>query len=418
MNTEQTTTPQLDRHAIIAAIERAKQANVDASSIEGSNRSGYYTDPTAEEVRDSLIGHHVADLDAVRQELAAAMKEGEVGAGLPRPYAHGAGGQDNTYRFIPEENRPILRDFFLQVSKKETLNVLGSLMACVDEAKLVAKDGEMTFRVVDPAHVCMVEIKGSGAKGQACIGLDLVKVKAFTSKCDETVLFTDLADEHKLRLHDGNGIQRDMGLVDISNLAEPRFPNITLPTSFVAIREDVAGILKHAADISDHVCIATTDGAAVMSAEGDVDRVRKTVSKKVKGPDSRSLFSIDYLSKLVGTAPKGAELTFTLGTDYPVRIEWRISGRFDLSLLLAPRIEREEEPEPPVITCPDCKVASAHGIHDAACPKVYKPEQAPPDLTDEELAAEATEEQRLQEAEDHLDDLAEGAAADADPMEG
>ncbi len=56
----------------------------------------------------------------------------------------------------------------------------------------------------------------------------------------------------------------------------------------------------------------------------------------------KSMFSLDYFSKMVKASSTSENVSINLGTDYPVRLEFDIAeGKGHVVYLLAPRIESE-----------------------------------------------------------------------------
>jgi proliferating cell nuclear antigen len=56
----------------------------------------------------------------------------------------------------------------------------------------------------------------------------------------------------------------------------------------------------------------------------------------------RSLFPLDYFSNMVKAISSAQTVTLYLGTDYPVKMEFKIAGgKGEVKYLLAPRIESE-----------------------------------------------------------------------------
>jgi proliferating cell nuclear antigen len=142
--------------------------------------------------------------------------------------------------------------------------------------------------------------------------------------------------------------KRTMSLVDTDGMADPRVPALNLPASFAVPGDILMEAVKSCASISDHVRFTieadgTGLGAPVFTvlAQGDVDTwsasyqdevewVRRTADKHT------SLFPLDYLTNVLKTV-KQNRLTISLGTDYPIRLDWE--GVTKGTVLVAPRIE-------------------------------------------------------------------------------
>src|SRR5206468_8228172 len=80
---------------------------------------------------------------------------------------------------------------------------------------------------------------------------------------------------------------------------------------------------------------------------GDTDNVSHMVPKdlleELQSKEAvRSLFPLDYFSNMVKAISSAPTVTLYLGSDYPVKIEFKIAGgKGEVKFLLAPRIESE-----------------------------------------------------------------------------
>ena len=85
-----------------------------------------------------------------------------------------------------------------------------------------------------------------------------------------------------------------------------------------------------------------------MSCEGDMDQVHWKKAKKDLGAleaasSVRSLFPLEYFSNMLKSVSSGSAVTMHLGSDYPVRMEFKIAGeKGEARYLLAPRIESND----------------------------------------------------------------------------
>ena len=105
-------------------------------------------------------------------------------------------------------------------------------------------------------------------------------------------------------------------------------------------------VIKAMAVIGDKARFTVGKDGLELAAEGDTDKLRKTLEKKdgsthPEQPVS-SLFSLDYM-KDIARAMKGAgAVSVHLGQDHPIRFDFEIEG-IEASYLVAPRIEQDGE---------------------------------------------------------------------------
>ncbi|WP_445474077.1 proliferating cell nuclear antigen (pcna) [Methanococcoides methylutens] len=239
-------------------------------------------------------------------------------------------------------------DAYLLKDSIETLSVL------VDEARFRISPEGIAVRAVDPANVAMVSFDlvtdafEEFSADDCELGLDLSRVSdilAVADRDDKVQMELD-EDAKKLKIQIG-GFSYTLSLLDPSTIrAEPRIPQLDLPAEIVLNGKDLQKAVKAAEKISDHMSLGVEGENFFMEAEGDTDRVKLTMSRDqlidIKPNDTRSLFSLDYLSDIIKPASKSNEVTLHLGKDFPIKINFTIAnGAGTIGYLLAPRIESD-----------------------------------------------------------------------------
>ncbi len=128
--------------------------------------------------------------------------------------------------------------------------------------------------------------------------------------------------------------------------AEPTLPEFDLPAAVTVDRDAFQRGVKAADLVGDHVRIRMeADGdALVIESEGDIDAVTLELDgddiEILAAGDAGTLFSLDYLKKLVRTIPKGTTVTLNLGEDFPLILSYELAdGDGTVTRMLAPRIE-------------------------------------------------------------------------------
>ncbi|HYM39685.1 MAG TPA: proliferating cell nuclear antigen (pcna) [Thermoplasmata archaeon] len=234
---------------------------------------------------------------------------------------------------------------------KELVDVVSTL---VDEAKLNVGKDSVTVKAVDPAHVAMVDLSldrgafESYKAEEAELGLDMDKMKEILrlAKAGEAISIAHDEDKNRLVVTVGNTTRR-MSLVDTAGMSDPKVPSLNLPAKVVVRTDELRQAIRASESVSDHIALkASPEGFEVVS-EGDTDTVSHMVPKdlleELQAKDAvRSLFPLDYFSNMVKAISTAPTVALYLGTDYPVRMEFKIaSGKGEVKYLLAPRIESD-----------------------------------------------------------------------------
>ncbi len=244
--------------------------------------------------------------------------------------------------------------FKAKVKAEVLKTVLEAVQTLVDETKIHITPEGMSLKAVDPAHVAMVDLslgKGAFTEYKADdleMGLDLDKLKdilKLAGSGDEIGLEYK-EDTHRLIFRIGH-ITRRMALVDTTNMADPKVPNLSLPCQVVLLASELQQGIKASEAISDHIALIAEGDTFELVAEGDTDHVHLKLEgdelvKITASEKAKSLFSLDYFSNMAKVVKSGDSITLKLGTDYPVMIEFDIAdGAGHITYLLAPRIESE-----------------------------------------------------------------------------
>ncbi len=230
--------------------------------------------------------------------------------------------------------------------------VIEATSPLVDEAKFKITPEGVSIKAVDPAHVAMVDLQLkksafiSFKSDDMELGIDMDRFKEvlkLASGDDEVDLDYD-AEHHRLVIRVGNIVRR-MSLVDTSSMADPKVPKLDLPGHVTIAAGELDRGIKASEAVSDHVALVVDPEYFEVIAEGDTDAVNLKLMKEMLPAlktESRvkSLFSLDYFTKMVKAAKGSEGIHLNIGTDYPVKIEFDIAGgNGHVTYLLAPRIE-------------------------------------------------------------------------------
>jgi len=234
---------------------------------------------------------------------------------------------------------------------KGIVNIISTL---VDEAKFNINADGFSLKAVDPAHVAMIDLqvdKGAFeefAADDTELGIDLDKIKEVLKLASSGDVIDIEQDEEKSRLilNVGN-VTRRMNLVDTTGMSDPRVPNLSLPASISVNIEEIQRGIKAAESVSDHIALTASQDAFEMYSEGDTDSVSLKLTKdklvSMKTDEKvKSLFPLDYFANLVKAVPSGTVVNISLGSDYPVKMDFDLAdGKGTVGYLLAPRIESD-----------------------------------------------------------------------------
>jgi len=233
--------------------------------------------------------------------------------------------------------------------------VIDAISTLVDEVKLkVGKDG-LSLRAVDAARVAMLDLtlsKGAFVTYKAEdreLGLDVDKLKEVLklAQSEDEITFTLDEEGNRLVIRIGNLVRR-MSLVDTSAMADAQMPKLEFPATIAIPASELERGVRASEAVADHIELRATPQQFELAAAGDTDVVNLALDKKqltnlrCSENEVRSLFSLDYFGHMVKAAKGASDVTISLRTNYPVKLDFDIAGgNGHVTFLLAPRIESE-----------------------------------------------------------------------------
>jgi proliferating cell nuclear antigen len=244
--------------------------------------------------------------------------------------------------------------FRAAIQSEPLKNILRALRATVDEARVKIDESGIRVRAVDPANVAMDDLDLSASAFESyeatpgVIGVDLDRLwdaVSLANKGDLVQLHLD-TESRKLVVA-VTGLEFQMACLDPATIrSEPTLPELELPASVTVDRDTLRQGMKAADLIADHVGFRMYPEEEVyrIDAEGDTDSVDFGIDaddcEAVTLAEASSLFSLDYMKRIVRTIPKGASVTVDFGTEFPAILTYDVAGgKGSLVRMLAPRIE-------------------------------------------------------------------------------
>lgn len=234
---------------------------------------------------------------------------------------------------------------------REMVEVISTL---VSEVKLsISKDG-IEVKAVDPSHVAMLVLKLNKNAFEEFtgepteIGVDVEKMKEVLRLCKPGDVLDLQYDggKNRLVLHVGK-VTRHMSIVDPAGITDPKVPNVTPPGVAVVRTEELRQGIRGSESISDHVTITLEPETFTLHSEGETDRVDlklpKESLKRLEAKEVvKSMYPLDFFSNMVKSITSSEEVTLHIGNEYPLKIEFQVSGgKGEGRFLLAPRVEED-----------------------------------------------------------------------------
>lgn len=246
---------------------------------------------------------------------------------------------------------------FKAIVDAETLQAaLDSVGVLVDECKIHLEEDGIQIRAVDPANVGMVDLELAASAFESyeadggLIGVNLTRLEDIANMADSDQLINLELDEETGKLHiSTDGLEYTLALIDPDSIRkEPDLPDLDLPARIVVEGRDIDRAVKAADMVSDHIALGVDEDTETfyVDAEGDTDDVHFELGRDdlidLQVGTAHSLFSLDYLKDMNRAIPKDAEVTISLGEEFPVKLHFEIAeGEGQVNYMLAPRIQSD-----------------------------------------------------------------------------
>ncbi len=234
---------------------------------------------------------------------------------------------------------------------KEIIDVISTL---VDEIKFTIKEETIEVKAVDVSHIAMLHLK---VKREAFeeyeatdveIGVIIDKMKEILSlsKTGQIVSLTHDEIKNQLVMEVGH-LTRRITLLDTSHMKDQKVPSLVLPAKIVLKTSEISYGIKATQLVSEYVTLRANPQGFEMKSTGDSDYVDlklplSSIEEIECNEQVESTFSLDYFSKMIKSMNQSQPVTISMGTEFPIRLEFSIAeGNGEGLYLLAPRVEED-----------------------------------------------------------------------------
>ena len=271
----------------------------------------------------------------------------------PRIRLHRAGRNPDPGEKTPQIPEEETGGIPMKISQQKLVAFIETLKALVPECRLWITPEGWFVKAVDTANVAMVQVhvkKGSFTEYPTVtekieVGVDLRKISDTlrTAMNDKDSTISIALEKQNINLADGKFRYSVMQLDPTTIRKDPPPPAINLPGAVTVAGKDFLEMVRAMGIISDKIRVSIVPGGLAMYAEGDTDRLEKTLEgtgNTVTTPAAKvsALFSLDYLLDMGKSMKDVPEIAVHLAQDHPVRFDFERDGQ-DITFLLAPRIE-------------------------------------------------------------------------------
>jgi proliferating cell nuclear antigen len=237
---------------------------------------------------------------------------------------------------------------------KDSISIISDL---VTEAKFKAGPGGLELVAMDPANVAMVIFKLLSSSftsynvkdnEQVAINLNSLKQILRRAKSDD-MLTLETTEDNKLKIELKSGTTRSFSLptLDLED-KEQRVPELTFPLSVTTSSTLLQEAIEDVSVVAESVTFLGEKEKISIKAEGDLSkafievRADDVTTIRLNTEDKcKSKYSLEYLRKMIAGGKLTDEVSIHFNTDYPMKLDYKITDRLLLSFILAPRVDND-----------------------------------------------------------------------------
>ncbi len=235
---------------------------------------------------------------------------------------------------------------------KDSLQAISNL---ITEGQFKFDEEGLKLKAADPAMVSLVDFKllkdsfeSYEVEGENEIGLNLEKMYSIIRrvKSDDKLVF-ELKDESSFVIKITNGSTRTFSL-PVLNIDEET-PQTSQLDFNVEAEFNSSTLSRGVGDVSiigESVTFEADEDAIILKSEGDNTDAEYKIEKGSEGlleltaeGKAKSMFSMDYLKKMIKAEKLSDTVKVSLGNDFPMRLDFEVPDKLELGFILAPRIE-------------------------------------------------------------------------------
>lgn len=234
---------------------------------------------------------------------------------------------------------------------KDSISIISEI---VTEARFKVTKNTIELVAMDPANVAMVIFKLLSSafieydlKDEVNIAINLNDVKQVFRriKADDTMTLEMAGNKFKITLKGKHTRTFNLPLIDVEE-KEQKIPEL----SFSANVTVISGILTEAIEdmeiIGESVSFTVDKKSLYISSSSEVSdasvEIKADKDTKIEAAEKlRAKYSIEYLKKMIQGAKLAEQVVIQLSKDYPLKLDYIVVDKLQLSFILAPRVDND-----------------------------------------------------------------------------
>jgi len=236
---------------------------------------------------------------------------------------------------------------------KDSISVISDL---VSEARFKITKNAVELVAMDPANVAMVVFKLLSScfteykiSKDVDIAINMSNLKQILRRAGPNDILSMELEDNKLKIELKSNTTRtfSLPLIDIEE-KEQKVPELNFPASVNTPSSILNNAIEDADIVSESVTFAIEPKKMVIEAQGDLSHVKTEIKSddetkiNIEGSDKiKAKYSVEYLKKMITASKLSDNVTIYFNKDYPLKIDYKVVDKLQMSFILAPRVENE-----------------------------------------------------------------------------
>ena len=235
---------------------------------------------------------------------------------------------------------------------KESISIISEL---VNEASFKITKDAIELVAMDPANVAMVIFKllsscftEYNVPTEVDLAVNLSNIKQILRRSrpsDMVTLELEGNEKLKITLKGKNTRTFSIPIIELEE-REQKIPDL----SFSAVVSTTSNVFNDAIEdvdvVAESVVLVAEPGKFALVAEGDLSKVNVDIAEgnetKMEVTDNvKAKYSIEYLKKMISGSKLSNEVVVNFSKDYPLKIDYKVIDKVQMSFILAPRVEND-----------------------------------------------------------------------------
>jgi len=237
---------------------------------------------------------------------------------------------------------------------KDSISIISEL---INEGNFKVTKDALELVAMDPANVAMIVFKllssaftEYNVDKDVELSINVANLKQILKRArSDDIVILELIDDNKLKVQFKGKNTRTFSLpiIDLEE-KEQKVPDLKFPATVKMHSSILNDAVEDVDIVADAVTFSVEKEKFIVNAEGDLSHANIVINEgddtKITMDSSdtvKSKYSIEYLKKMIAGSKLSDSVKIQFDKDYPLKLDYSVVDKLQLSFILAPRVEND-----------------------------------------------------------------------------